>query len=176
MNVVFCGTPHFALPAREKLPEYRHKVSLGVTRPDRPQGRGMAVAHSPVKQHALERQLAIAQPEKIKDNSVFRAQLSAAQAAAFIVVGYGRIIPAWMRELPPLGNINLHASLLPKYRGAAPIQRAIEQGDSVTGVTLMRIDPALDTGDLLLPRQLRITADDTSKMLAPRLASIGADL
>src|ERR1700737_2838547 len=176
MNVVFCGTPHFAVPTLDKLLEYGHKVSLVVTRPDRPQGRGMAVAHSPVKQHALERQLAIAQPEKIKDNSVFRAQLSAAQAAAFIVVGYGRIIPAWMRELPPLGNINLHASLLPKYRGAAPIQWAIARGERVTGVTTMLIDEGLDTGDILLQQELPIEETDTAVTLSPKLATIGADL
>src|SRR3989475_4411627 len=176
LNLVFCGTPRFAVPTLEMLVEAGFNMRLVVTRPDKPRGRGMELAPSPVKQRALESSLTVTQPEKIKDNEEFCAQLTALQPDAIIVVGYGRIIPQWMIDLPPLGNINLHASLLPKYRGAAPIQWAIARGESVTGVTTMKIDAGLDTGDILLQRQLPIAADDTSEMLAPRLASVGADL
>jgi methionyl-tRNA formyltransferase len=136
----------------------------------------MELALSPVKQRALELRLPIVQPEKIKTNDTFRSQIEAIKPDAIIVVGYGRIIPQWMLDLPPLGNLNLHASLLPKYRGAAPIQWAIARGESMTGVTTMRIDAGLDTGDLLLQHELAIAPDDTAEMLSPRLAEIGAAL
>ena len=136
-NLVFCGTPRFAVPTLEKLVQAGFAVSLVVTRPDRPKGRGMEIAQSPVKQSALAHGLPITQPESIKNNDAFRAQLLALKPDAIIVVGYGRIVPQWMLDLPPLGNINLHASLLPKYRGAAPIQWAIAHGESVTGVTTL---------------------------------------
>jgi methionyl-tRNA formyltransferase len=129
-----------------------------------------------VKESALRLQLPVVQPERIKVNDEFRAQLTALKPGAIVVVGYGRIVPQWMLDLPPLGNINLHASLLPKYRGAAPIQWAIASGETVTGVTTMRIDAGLDTGDILLQQELPITPADTAETLAPRLASIGADL
>ena len=153
-----------------------HDVRLVVTQPDRPKGRGMELAPSPVKQKACELGLAIAQPETIKKNPEFRAQLEALAPDCIVVVGYGRIIPRWMLELPRHGNINLHASLLPKYRGAAPIQWAIASGETVTGNTTMRIDEGLDTGDILLQRELAIAADSTSATLAPRLAAMGAEL
>ena len=175
-NLVFCGTPRFAVPSLEKLVEAGFTVSLVVTQPDRPRGRGMELAHSPVKQSALELNLPITQPEKIKNNEEFRAALTAIRPDAIIVVGYGRIIPQWMIDLPRLGNINMHASLLPKYRGAAPIQWAIARGETVTGVTTMRIDSGLDTGDILLQKEFVIQSNDTSATLAPRLAEIGADL
>jgi methionyl-tRNA formyltransferase len=175
-SLVFCGTPQFAVPALEKLVEAGFRVSLVVTQPDRPKGRGLALAPSPVKQRALELALPITQPDKIKNNEDFRAQLVALKPDAIIVVGYGRIIPQWMLDLPRLGNINLHASLLPKYRGAAPVQWAIARGESVTGVTTMRIDAGLDTGDILLQSELPIALDDTSLTLAPKLAAMGADL
>jgi len=146
-----------------------------VTQPDRPRGRGLALALSPVKQSALALDLPIAQPESIKNNDDFRAQLSALKPDAIIVVGYGRIIPQWMIDLPPLGNLNLHASLLPKYRGAAPVQWAIARGETMTGVTTMRIDAGLDTGDILLQKEIPINPTDTAESLAPRLAAIGAD-
>src|SRR6266700_1823232 len=173
--IIFCGTPQFAVPTLQKLVE-TFNVHLVVTQPDRPKGRGLELVASPVKELALKLNLPITQPDRIKTNHEFRAQLTALKPNAIIVVGYGRIIPRWMLDLPPLGNINLHASLLPKYRGAAPVQWAIARGESVTGVTTMKIDAGLDTGDILLQRELPITADDTSEMLAPRLASIGADL
>ena len=151
-------------------------MRLVLTQPDRPKGRGLGVVASPVKQVAAKLQLQVFQPEKIKTNEELRARLEAIAPAAIIVVGYGRIIPKWMLDLPRFGNINLHASLLPKYRGAAPIQWAIANGESVTGVTTMRIDEGLDTGDILLQQELAIADNDTSETLFPKLAAIGADL
>jgi methionyl-tRNA formyltransferase len=176
LNLVFCGTPQFAVPTLEKLAASGFNILLVVTQPDRPKGRGLDLVSSPVKQSAQQLGLPIAQPDKIKTNDEFRAQLAALNPDAIIVVGYGRIIPQWMLDLPPLGNINLHASLLPKYRGAAPIQWAIARGETVTGVTTMRIDAGLDTGDILLQRELPIAPDDSTETIAPRLAAIGAEL
>src|SRR5580704_926907 len=137
LNLVFCGTPRFAVPTLEKLVASGFRIHLAVTQPDRPKGRGLQPVQSPVKESALRLNLSITQPERIKTNDEFRAQLTALKPDAIIVVGYGRIIPQWMLDLPPLGNINLHASLLPKYRGAAPIQWSIANGETVTGVTTM---------------------------------------
>jgi len=176
LTLVFCGTPAFAVPTLEKLAASGFKISLVVTQPDRPKGRGLELVASPVKQSALRLSLPITQPEAIKKNEEFRAQLGAIKPDAIIVVGYGRIVPQWMLDLPPLGNLNLHASLLPKYRGAAPIQWAIASGEVVTGVTTMRIDAGLDTGDILLQEQIPIAPEDTAETLAPKLAAIGADL
>src|SRR5271157_570574 len=176
MPLVFCGTPRFAVPTLEKLVEAGHSVRLVVTQPDRPRGRGMEVAVSPVKDAAARLGIAVAQPATIKNNAEFRNQLAAISPDAIIVVGYGRIIPQWMIDLPRLGNLNLHASLLPKYRGAAPIQWAIANGESVTGVTTMRINAGLDTGDILLQSEERIKPEDTALTLAPRLAQAGAEL
>lgn len=176
LDLVFCGTPRFAVPALETLAEAGHCIHLVVTQPDRPKGRGLELVASPVKQSALKLTLPIAQPDRIKTNDEFRAQLTALKPDAIIVVGYGRIIPQWMLDLPPLGNINLHASLLPKYRGAAPIQWAIANGETVTGNTTMRIDAGLDTGDILLQRELPIASDATSETIAPALAAMGATL
>src|SRR5690349_16974607 len=176
LTLVFCGTPRFAIPSLEALVHAGFPVRLVVTQPDRPSGRGLAVTLSPVKQAALAFKLPITQPEKIKSNDEFRSQLSALKPDAIIVVGYGRMVPQWMLDLPRFGNINLHASLLPKYRGAAPIQWAIARGESATGVTTMRIDAGLDTGDILLQEEMPIEPSDTSETLAPKLAAIGADL
>ncbi len=176
MNLVFCGTPAFAVPTLEKLVDAGFSVRLVVTQPDRARGRGMEVAFSPVKQAASQLNLPITQPEKIKNNNEFREQLTDANPDAIIVVGYGRIIPQWMIDLPALGNINLHGSLLPKYRGAAPIQWAIACRESNTGVTTMRIDSGLDTGDILLQKEIPIEPNDTALTLGPRLAAIGSDL
>jgi methionyl-tRNA formyltransferase len=176
LNLVFCGTPGFAVPTLVGLIDAGFRVPLVVTQPDRPRDRGMELAASPVKQEASRLGLPVIQPEKIKNNEDFRAQLAAIQPDAIIVVGYGRIIPQWMIDLPRLGDINLHGSLLPKYRGAAPIQWAIARGESVTGVTTMRIDAGLDTGDILLQQELPIEPEDTAVTLGPRLAKAGADL
>jgi methionyl-tRNA formyltransferase len=176
MNLVFCGTPQFAVPTLRKLVGAGFKVHLVLTQPNRPKGRGLELVSSPVKQAAEELGLQIYQPERIKQNEELRAKLSVIHPDAIIVVGYGRIIPKWMLDLPRCGNINLHASLLPKYRGAAPIQWAIASGETVTGVTTMRIDEGLDTGNILLQRELAISENDTAETLSPKLAAIGADL
>jgi methionyl-tRNA formyltransferase len=176
LSLVFCGTPRFAVPTLDKLIEAGFSIPLVVTQPDKPRGRGLELTASPVKRQAVEHALKVIQPEKIKNNDELRAQLAALDPDAIIVVGYGRIIPQWMIDLPRLGNINLHASLLPKYRGAAPIQWAIANGENVTGVTTMRIDAGLDTGDILLQKEIAVGASDTSETLAPRLAATGADL
>jgi methionyl-tRNA formyltransferase len=176
MKLVFCGTPQFAVPSLERLAASGFDVKLVVTQPDRPQGRGMELTPPPVKQSAAKLKLPVIQPEKIKKNEEFQRQLADLAPEAIIVVGYGRLIPAWMLELPPRGNINVHASLLPKYRGAAPIQWAIAEGESVTGVTTMLLNEGLDTGDVLLQREMEIRRDDTSLSLAPRLADLGSEL
>jgi methionyl-tRNA formyltransferase len=176
LNLVFCGTPGFAVPTLTALVDAAFCVPLVITQPDRPRDRGMDLASSPVKLEALRLGLSIIQPEKIKNNEELQTQLAAIQPDAIIVVGYGRIIPQWMIDLPRLGNLNLHASLLPKYRGAAPIQWAIARGELITGVTTMRIDAGLDTGDILLQEEIPIEPQDTALTLGPRLAEIGAAL
>jgi methionyl-tRNA formyltransferase len=176
MRLVFCGTPEFAVPTLDALLAYGHEIALVVTQPDRPSGRGLEVVASPVKQSAQRHGLRIEQPERIKKNEGFRALLESAAPEAIIVVGYGRIIPPWMLSLPRFGNINLHASLLPEYRGAAPIQWAIAEGETITGVTTMQLDEGLDTGDILMQGQLQIGNDETAPMLSARLAVIGAEL
>src|SRR5271155_2139251 len=176
LNLVFCGTPRFAVPTLEKLLAAGFVVSAAVTQPDRPRGRGLELAPPPVKARAAELGLPIIQPDKIKNNPEFQSHLSSLNPDAIIVVGYGRMIPQWMLDLPRYGNINLHASLLPKYRGAAPIQWAIARGESMTGVTTMRIDSGLDTGDILLQKEVAITPEDTAETLSPRLAAVGAEL
>ena len=175
-HLVFCGTPAFAVPTLEALAQAGFAVDLVVTRPDKPKGRGMEIAISPVKQAALALNLPVAQPDTLKNNADFRDRLQQLNPEAIVVVGYGRIIPQWMIDLPPLGNINLHSSLLPKYRGAAPVQWAVACGESVTGVTTMRIDTGLDTGDILQQRELAIESEDTAETLSARLASLGAPL
>lgn len=174
MKLVFCGTPQFAVPTLEAVVGAGHDVRLVVTQPDRPVGRAMQLAAPAVKQAALRAGLPVAQPEKIKNNLEFRSELEAIGPDAILVVAYGRIIPQWMLDLPPLGNLNLHGSLLPKYRGAAPIQWAVANGERVTGVTSMRIDAGLDTGDMLLRRELAIGPDQTSEDLYPLLSQMGA--
>lgn len=176
MRVVFCGTPQFAVPSLERLYAEAFDIPLVVTRPDRPRGRGLELTASPVKELVTNLGLPVEQPEKIKNNIEFHDQLRRLQPDAIVVVGYGRIIPPWMLTLPPLGNINVHASLLPKYRGAAPIQWAIASGETVTGVTTMLLSEGLDTGEILMQRQMPIAPEDTAVTLDPRLAKLGADL
>jgi methionyl-tRNA formyltransferase len=176
MKLVFCGTPRFAVPSLERLVASGFDVQLVVTQPDRPQGRGMELAAPPVKQAAHQLKLTVIQPEKIKNNEEFQKRLTDLAPEAIIVVGYGRLIPAWMLELPPRGNINVHGSLLPKYRGAAPIQWAIANGENVTGVTTMLLNEGLDTGDVLLQSEMEVQPEDTAVTLAPRLAEVGAEL
>jgi methionyl-tRNA formyltransferase len=176
MKIVFCGTPSFAVSTLKYVLHAGHEIPLVVTQPDRPSGRGMQMVEPPVKLTALEAGLPVVQPEKIKNNAEFRAQLEAIQPDVILVVAYGRIIPKWMLDLPRHGNLNLHASLLPKYRGAAPIQWAVAMGEPVTGVTTMRIDEGLDTGDILQQREMAIAPDMTAETVFPLLAEMGADL
>ena len=176
MNLVFCGTPAFAVPTLQRLLAEGFRVRLVVTQPDRPSGRRYEPSPSPVKRAAEESGLAIVQPEKIKTNPEFQQILQEIRPDAIVVVGYGRIIPKWMLELPRFGNINLHGSLLPKYRGAAPIQWAIANGETVTGVTTMLLNEGLDTGDILLQREEKVGPEDTAETLSPRLAAIGSEL
>lgn len=175
MNLIFCGTPQFAVPTLEKLYAEKFLIDLVVTNPDEPAGRGYETKSPPVKQTAEAAGLAIFQPQKLKDFST-REFLSLYHPDAIIVVAYGHIIPPWMIELPRLGCINLHASLLPRYRGAAPIPWAIIRGERKTGVTTMKIDEGLDTGDILLQRETEIRDDDTTETLSRNLSILGADL
>ncbi len=176
MKLVFCGTPSFAVPTLKAVLRADYEVSLVVTQPDRPGGRGLQAIVPPVKETAIAAGIPVVQPEKIKNNAEFRAQLEKVQPDAILVVAYGRIIPKWMLDLPHLGNLNLHGSLLPKYRGAAPIQWAVANGEPVTGVTTMRLDEGLDTGNILMQREIAIAPDQTASDLYPLLAEMGAAL
>jgi methionyl-tRNA formyltransferase len=176
MKLVFCGTPQFAVPTLEAVLHAGHEVALVLTQPDRPSGRGMQLTASPVKTVALASGIPVEQPTKIKTNEALQTQLATIAPDAILVVAYGRIIPPSMLKLPRHGNINLHGSLLPKYRGAAPIQWAIARGEAVTGVTTMRLDEGLDTGDILLKQELPIAPEQTSTDMYPRLSHIGASL
>jgi methionyl-tRNA formyltransferase len=176
LKLIFCGTPQFAVPTFDALLAAGHDVALVVSQPDRPVGRDQQVAAAPVKQAALATGVVITQPEKIRNNAEFRAQLEAIAPDAIVVVAYGRIIPLWMLALPRLGCINLHASLLPKYRGAAPIQWAIAMGDAFTGNTTMLLEEGLDTGPILLQQTHEIGPERSATELFPLLANAGAPL
>lgn len=176
MKIVFCGTPAFAVPSLQALIAAGHQVELVVSQPDRPVGRTQQLAAPPVKQAALAAGLAVTQPEKIRSNAEFRTHLEGIAPDAIVVVAYGRIIPPWMLTLPRLGCINLHGSLLPKYRGAAPIQWAVAMGDAFTGNTTMLLEEGLDTGPILLQQTLEIGPDQTAVELFDLLAHSGAPL
>ncbi len=176
MKLVFCGTPRFAVPTLESLIAAGHEIALVVSQPDRPVGRSQQMTAPPVKETALAAGLAITQPEKIKNNAEFRTRLEDIAPDAIVVVAYGRIIPPWMLALPRLGCINLHASLLPKYRGAAPIQWAVAMGETVTGNTTMLLEEGLDTGPILLQREIAIGSEQTAADLFDVLAKDGAPL
>jgi methionyl-tRNA formyltransferase len=176
MRLVFCGTPAFAVPALHALRAAGHVIELVLCQPDRPSGRGLTLTVPPVKQAALEAGIEVLQPEKIRTNTDLQTRLEAIRPDAIIVVAYGRLIPRWMLDLPRYGNLNLHGSLLPKYRGAAPIQWAVANGERITGVTTMRLDEGMDTGGMLLRRELPIGPADTAEDLFPRLAALGAPL
>ena len=156
MKLVFCGTPAFAVPTLRALIAAGHEIALVVSQPDRPVGRAQGLTAPPVKQAALAAELPVTQPEKIRNNVEFRAQLEAIAPDVIVVVAYGRIVPPWMLALPRLGCINLHGSLLPKYRGAAPIQWAVAMGDVITGNTTMLLEEGLDTGPILLQQTVEI--------------------
>jgi methionyl-tRNA formyltransferase len=173
---VFCGTPEFALPTFQRLAaEADFTIDAVITQPDRPRGRGQEISASPVKDAALEAGLHVYQPEKIKSDSAFEF-FKRLQPDAVVIIAYGQIIPGRLLEIPRLGWINLHASLLPKYRGAAPIHWAIVNGETRTGLTTMRIDPGMDTGPTLLGWETTIAPDETAPELARRLAAAGPDL
>jgi methionyl-tRNA formyltransferase len=176
MKLVFCGTPAFAVPTLQALIAAGHQIALVVSQPDRPVGRTQQLTAPPVKQAALSVGLAVTQPEKIRSNAEFRAQLAAIAPDAIVVVAYGRIIPPWMLALPRLGCINLHGSLLPRYRGAAPIQWAVAMGDAVTGNTTMLLEEGLDTGPILLQQTVEIAPHQTAVDLFDVLATVGAPL
>ncbi len=176
MKLVFCGTPRFAVPTLEALRDASHEIALVVTQPDRPVGRTQELVAPPVKQTALAAGIAVTQPEKIRNNTEFRAQLESIAPDAIVVVAYGRIIPPWMLALPRLGCINLHGSLLPKYRGAAPIQWAVAEGEIVTGNTTMLLEEGLDTGPILLQQEIEIGTDQTAADLFTVLSERGAPL
>jgi methionyl-tRNA formyltransferase len=176
LKLVFCGTPQFAVPTLEALLGAGHQIALVVSQPDRPVGRNHEVTASAAKQAALAARLEVTQPEKIRSNAEFRVQLEAIKPDAIVVVAYGRIIPSWMLALPRLGCINLHASLLPKYRGAAPIQWAVAMGDVYTGNSTMLLEEGLDTGPILLQQTVEIGPDQTAADLFPALAAAGAPL
>jgi methionyl-tRNA formyltransferase len=175
MNLLFCGTPDFAVPTLEKLIADKFTLDLVITNPDEPSGRGYEMKAPPVKQAALRAGLEVYQPAKLKDPATVE-YLTQRRPDVIVVVAYGHILPKWMIDLPRLGCINLHASLLPKYRGAAPIQWSLIRGEKVTGITTMRIDVGLDTGDILLKREVEIQDDDTTETLGVRLSHLGADL
>ena len=175
MRVIFCGTPQFAVPTLKRLLAEGFAVELVLTNPDEPRGRGEKLTPPPVKTVATEAGLEIYQPKRLTEPTTVEF-LSKFRPDTMVVIAYGHILPKWMIDLPRVGCINLHASLLPKYRGAAPIQWALINGEQVTGVTTMMIDPGLDTGDILLQRKVDIREDDTSETLSRRMSELGAEL
>ncbi|MES2481478.1 MAG: methionyl-tRNA formyltransferase [Pseudomonadota bacterium] len=183
MRVAFAGTPEFARTALEALHGAGYEIALVLTQPDRPAGRGMKLAPSPVKQFAQVHGIPVAQPRSLRldgrypeDAAAAAQAIAAARAEVMVVAAYGLILPQWVLDAPPLGCLNIHASLLPRWRGAAPIHRAIEAGDAETGVTIMQMDAGLDTGDMLLMERLPIGPRDTTAVLHDRLAALGARL
>ncbi|TAG32433.1 MAG: methionyl-tRNA formyltransferase [Polaromonas sp.] len=183
MRVIFAGTPEFARVALAKLHTAGFEVPLVLSQPDRPAGRGMKMQQSAVKQWALAQQIAVVQPRSLRLDGKYpddarwaRNAIEAAHADVMVVAAYGLILPQWVLDAPRLGCLNIHASLLPRWRGAAPIHRAIEAGDSHTGVTIMQMDAGLDTGDMLLVEQLAIEPLDTTETLHDRLAALGGRL
>jgi methionyl-tRNA formyltransferase len=175
MKLVYLGTPAFAVPTLERIVEAGHEICAVFTQPDRPKGRGQKDAMSPVKEAALRLGLMVHQPERVRRPEVVE-ELRVMAPDAMVIVGYGQIIPHSILDIPPHGIINVHASLLPKYRGAAPIQWAIARGEKITGVTTMKIDAGLDTGAMLLRWETEIGAEETAVELSARLAPAGADL
>src|SRR5580765_6885028 len=174
MRLIFLGTPAFAVPSLEAVAR-KHEIISVVTQPDRPKGRGQELAASPVKQAAVRSGLPVYQPERIRRPEA-QAHLAALAPEIMIVVGYGQIIPQAVIDIGPRGIVNVHASLLPKYRGAAPVQWAIVNGETRTGITTMQINAGLDTGDILLQRETEIGPEETALELGERLAVMGAEL
>ncbi len=176
MNIIFMGTPDFARDSLEAIYNARHHILAVVTNPDKPKGRGMKMLASPVKEFALEHNLPVYQPVTVKNNAEFIEEMKALQPDLICVVAYGKILPKEILDIPPYGCINVHASLLPKYRGAAPIQWAVLNGDTLTGVTTMYMDIGMDTGDMILTKEVSIGENETTGELWDRLSKIGGEL
>ena len=176
MRVLFMGTPDFAEESLKNLVEAKYDIIGVVTNPDKPKGRGMKMVASPVKEYALEKGLKIYQPEKVRKNTEFIEEIKGLNPDVICVVAYGKILPKEILEIPKLGCINVHGSLLPKYRGAAPIQWAVLNGDEVTGITTMYMDEGMDTGDMILKQEVEIGEDETTGELWDRLSKIGGEL
>ena len=176
LNILFMGTPDFAKESLESIYNAGHKIIGVVTNPDKPKGRGMKMSFSPVKEFAISKNIEVLQPLKIKNNEDFLNKVKTLNPDIICVVAYGKIIPQEILNIPKYGGINVHASLLPKYRGAAPIQWAILNGDKTTGITTMFMDKGMDTGDMLLKKEVQIGEDETTGELWTRLAKIGGEL
>lgn len=176
MRILFMGTPDFAQESLKCLYEEKYEIIGVVTNPDRPKGRGMKMIASPVKEYALEKGLKVYQPEKVRKNEKFINEIKSLNPDLIVVVAYGKILPKEILNIPKLGCINVHASLLPKYRGAAPIQWSVLNGDKVTGVTTMYMDMGMDTGDIILTKETEIGEDETTGELWDRLSKIGGEL
>lgn len=175
MRVLFMGTSAFAVPTLTGLLDSDHDVAAVVTQPDRPRGRGLRPAPSAIKEVALKHEVPVMTPDSLRDEAAKR-ELTGIKSDLIVVAAYGKILPAWLLEAPRHGAINVHASLLPKYRGAAPIQRAIMAGERETGVTVMQMDEGLDTGAIILDEKIEIGPEETAGELEVRLAELGADL
>ena len=176
MKIVFMGTPDFAVPTLEALYQSRHEVAAVVTQPDKPKGRGKAMAMPPVKEKALEYGIPVYQPVRVRKDEAFFEELTKIQPDVIVVIAFGQILPERILNLPKYGCINIHASLLPKYRGAAPIQWAVINGDEVSGVTTMQMDVGLDTGDILDTVEVRLDPKETGGSLFDRLSLAGGKL
>jgi len=170
------GTPQFSVPSLQRLIDDGHQIAAVFTQPDKPAGRGKHLQAPPIKTLALQHSIPVYQPQKIKNNEEVRSVFETIVPDACIVVAYGKILPEWMLAIPRLGCINVHASLLPKYRGAAPINWAIARGEQVTGVTIMQMDPGMDTGPMLIQRSIEIGEQTTAPELADSLSHLGANL
>lgn len=176
MKIVFMGTPDFAEESLKKIYEAGHNILAVVTNQDKPKGRGMKLTYSAVKEFAMEKKLRIEQPQKVRNNEEFINEIKSLNPDVICVVAYGKILPKEILEIPKYGCINVHASLLPKYRGAAPIQWSVLNGDKTTGVTTMYMDVGMDTGDMILKQEVQIGESETTGELWDRLKVIGADL
>ena len=176
MKIVFMGTPDFAEKSLEAVYNAGHEILAVVTNPDKPKGRGMKMVASPVKEFAISKELKIYQPEKVRKNVEFIEEIKKLEPDVICVVAYGKILPKEILEIPKLGCINVHGSLLPKYRGAAPIQWAVINGEKVTGVTTMYMDVGMDTGDMILKEKVKIGEDETTGELWDKLSKVGAKL
>lgn len=176
LNIVFMGTPDFAKESLQAIYNAGHSIQLVITNIDKPKGRGMKMVYSPVKEFAIEKDIPIIQPEKVRGNVELIDKIKSLAPDVICVVAYGKILPVELLEIPKKGSINVHGSLLPKYRGAAPIQWSVLNGDKETGITTMYMDAGMDTGDMILTKKVEIDEDDTTGTLWEKLAKIGAEL